>query len=83
MGEYLEVCKSVFDVDQVVKGVIPVGDDRCRFGYKRLDDGIKAIVRKGLQDQEAILAIDEERDEDARTFVVATSALHAEAQPTL
>ena len=81
--EYIKLSEQVFDVDQVLKGVIPVGDDQCRFNYKKLEIAIQDIVKKKLGDENAIMADTTENPEPIPTFVVATKALRAEAPPTL
>ena len=73
----------MFDVDQVLEGVIPIGDDQCRFDYKKLERAIKDIVRKKLHDENAKMADVRERPENVPTFVVATKDLHANGPPTL
>jgi hypothetical protein len=62
-------------------GIIPVGDDICRFDYKKLENAIKDIVRKRVQDENATMA--DKNAEMVPTFTVATKGLHAEAPPTL
>jgi hypothetical protein len=71
----------VFEVDNVLAGVIPVGDDRCRFDYKKLENAIKAVVKDRLKDENAVM-VDYSSDK-VPTFVVATKGLHADAPPTL
>lgn len=73
----------MFDVDQVLKGVIPVGDDQCRFNYKQLESVIQGVVKKKLGDDNAIMADVTENPPPIPTFVVATKALHADGPPTL
>ena len=71
----------MFEVDNVLAGVIPVGDDTCRFDYKKLENAIKAVVKDQLQDEDAVMA-DNSADK-VPTFVVATKGIRAEAPPTL
>ena len=78
--EYLELSKSVFEVDQVFKGIVPVGDDQCRFDYRKLETAIKNVVKKKLGDENAIMA---DTVDNIPTFVVATKGLHADSPPTL
>jgi hypothetical protein len=76
----MNLSKKVFEVDQVLKGVIPIGDDQCRFDYKQLEHAIKDVVRKKLDDENARMA---DGAENVPTFVVATKGLHADGPPTL
>jgi patatin-like phospholipase/acyl hydrolase len=79
----MDLSKQVFDVDQVFKGVIPVGDNQCRFNYKQLETAIQSIVKKRLGDENAIMADTTEQSQTVPTFVVATKGLHADGPPTL
>jgi Patatin-like phospholipase len=76
----MNLTKTVFDVDHVLNGVIPIGDDQCRFDYQKLEHAIKAIVKKKLDDDDAIMA---DTPDNIPTFVVATKGLHADGPPTL
>lgn len=67
-------------MDQVLNGVIPLGDDECRFDYKKLESVIKTLVEKKLRDENAIMA---DTTESVPTFVVATKGLHADGPATL
>jgi hypothetical protein len=80
IDEYLELCKTVFEVDQVFQGIIPVGDDQCRFDYRKLEKAIKNIVNKKLEDENAIMA---DSADSIPTFVVAIKGLHTDGPPTL
>jgi len=79
----MNLSKKVFEVDQVLKGIIPIGDDQCRFDYRQLEHAIKDIVRKKLHDENAIMADIREEPGNVPTFVVATKALHADEPSTL
>jgi predicted acylesterase/phospholipase RssA len=79
----MDISNKVFAVDQVLQGVIPVGDDQCRFDYKRLENTIKDVVKKKLHNEEATMADTGEGGQKVPTFVVATKGLHAEGPPTL
>ena len=83
MEEYLKLCEKVFEVDQVVQGVIPEGDDQCRFDYKKLEEALKIIIRKRLQNEHASLAEEDMTAEAVRTFLVATNSLHADGPPAI
>jgi predicted acylesterase/phospholipase RssA len=78
---YIQLSKSVFEVDQVLNGVIPNGDDQCRFDHKQLEGAIKDIVKKKSQDENATMA--DTHPSKVPTFVVANKALHADGPPTL
>jgi patatin-like phospholipase/acyl hydrolase len=79
----MDLSNKVFAVDQVLKGVIPVGDDQCRFDYKQLENAIKEVIKKKLHNEETPMADTNEGSENVPTFVVATKGLHAEGPPTL
>jgi predicted acylesterase/phospholipase RssA len=79
----MDLSQKVFDIDQVLKGVIPSGDDQCRFDYKQLENAIKDVVKKKLHDENATMADTKDGSDEVRTFVVATKGLHAEGPPTL
>jgi predicted acylesterase/phospholipase RssA len=79
--EYLKLSKSVFEVDKVLKGIIPVGDNQCRFDFQKLEDAIKDVVQKKSGDANSKMA--DTTEAKVPTFVVATKALHAESPPTL
>jgi predicted acylesterase/phospholipase RssA len=63
--------------------VIPVGDDQCRFDYKKLEVEIKAIVLRKLGDEKAAMAEKIVGSKTIPTFVVATKGLNAGGPPTL
>jgi patatin-like phospholipase/acyl hydrolase len=81
--EYIDLSSKVFDIDQVLGGVIPFGDDACRFNYKHLEDAIRAVVKKKLGDKNALMVDTSNRANMVPTFVVATKGLRAEGPPTL
>jgi len=84
IDEYINLSRQVFDVDQVLKGVIPIGDNQCRFDYKQLEGAIKYIVAKKLgNDNEPMASSDSNGTRNVPTFVVATKGLRAEGPPTL
>jgi patatin-like phospholipase/acyl hydrolase len=62
-------------------GIIPVGDDRCRFDYKKLESAIQAVIKNRLKDENALMA--DNSAGKVPTFVVATKGIRAEAPPTL
>jgi len=79
--EYLKLSESVFEVDKVLKGIIPMGDDQCRFDFRKLENAIKNVVQTKLDDENAKMV--DTSEAKVPTFVVATKALHAESPPTL
>lgn len=79
----MDLSNKVFEIDQVLKGVIPIGDNQCRFNYKQLENAIKNVVQKKLHDKNVTMADTNEGAEKVPTFVVATKGLHAEGPPTL
>ena len=78
---YIRLAKEVFKKDQVLKGIIPLGDNQCRFNYRDLEDAIKRIVRDHLNDENA--PIRDATNSKCPTFVVATPALNADGPPKL
>jgi hypothetical protein len=44
----MKLSKKVFEGDQVVKGIIPVGDEQCHFDYEQLEQAIKDVVKEKL-----------------------------------
>jgi len=79
---YMDLSKRVFKTDQVIKGVIPTGDDQCRFDYNILEAVIKEVVKNSLQDENA--KMDESNETGiCPTFVVATPGLNADGPPSV
>ena len=79
----MDLAKDVFREDQVRAGVIPTGDDVCRFNASVLEDVVKSLVEEKLQDENAKMsdvALSNGR-KPCPTFVVATSATRAETPP--
>ena len=80
----MELSEKVFNVDQVIAGNIPTGDDRCRFDATVLENEIKRLIVEKLGDANASMADTDSSDyKSCPTFVVATSAANAEGPPTL
>ena len=76
--------EKVFNVDQVIAGKIPTGDDRCRFDATILEDVIKSLIEEKLGDPNASMADTGTSDFiPCPTFVVATSAANAEGPAVL
>ena len=66
----MDLSKKVFEVDQVLKGAIPFGDDQCRFDYKQFEHAIKDVIRKKSYDENATMA---DIHEDPRMFQLSSS----------
>src|SRR5271154_5141880 len=77
----MKLAKKVFEVDRVLNGVIPIGDDQCRFDYEQLEQAIKDVVKEKLHDENAVMA--DMGSDNVPTFVVATNAFHVDGPPTL
>ena len=77
----MDLSERVFQVDQVLAGHIPTGDNCCRFDYTILENVIKDIVKGKLgQDDFRMNAIP---NKVCPTFVVAKTAADANARPTV
>lgn len=81
--EYVALSQKVFDVDLVLKGNVPRGDDRCRFDYNKLESAIKSLVKGKLNEENFSLADSGEITGTVPTFVVATKGRHADGPATL
>lgn len=70
----------VFDINAVLNGAIPLGDDRCRFDYNILEREIKTLIQKKLGDENAAMDMERASPEvdPCLTFVVATRGLVAD-----
>lgn len=80
----MELSEKVFDVDKVIAGNIPTGDDRSRFDATVLENVIKRLIEEKLGDANTSMADTNSSDfEPCPTFVVATSAANAEGPPVL
>jgi len=66
-----------------LKGVIPIGDNQCRFDYNKLERAIKAVIHKKLGDDNAPMVDSADRPGRVPTFVVANKGLHIDGPPTL
>jgi predicted acylesterase/phospholipase RssA len=75
----------VFDVDQVVDAKIAAGDDPCLFDAAVVETALQELIAKETDNRNAQLS-DTMNTSDRTpcpTFVVATTAVHAEGHPTL
>jgi predicted acylesterase/phospholipase RssA len=78
---YILLTEQIFQTDQVVGGVIPVGDDECRFDFDVLETVLKDIVKEKLGDQDAIM--EDQTTSACSTFVTGTSGLNADGPAVL
>jgi len=84
IDQYIKLAKEVFNVDQVLLGKIPTGDNRCRFDYNVLETSIKAIIKDRLFSEDCSLSEVSSADyRVCRTFVVAKKAINAAGPPTV
>ena len=80
----MELSEKVFDLDKVIAGNIPIGDDQCRFDATVLENVIKHLIEEKLGNTNASIADTNSLDSElCPTFVVATSAANAEGPPVL
>jgi hypothetical protein len=68
--------ERVFKRDQVVAGVIPTGDNCCRFDAEILETVVKELIEEELKNADALMA--DTREGRSPTFVVATSTSNAD-----
>ena len=47
--------RQIFDVDHLVAGKIPTGDDRCRFDFNILEEKIKELIADRLGDENRLM----------------------------
>jgi predicted acylesterase/phospholipase RssA len=71
----LEFCEKVFQVDNVLLGSIPVGDNQYRFDHNVLENVFKRVVRKQLGSENSIMSDSfDSASNGCPVFVVATNA---------
>ena len=84
--KYIELAERVFRMDHVRRGNVPVSDDQCHFDSKDMEEALKALVKGKLGDENSIMAHDSttsgQQPKSCPTFVVATSAMHADGPPS-
>jgi len=78
---YLDLSKEVFKLDEVIAGVVPVGDDLCRFNYNVLEDCIKNIIREHLGDENCKMNAIPSTGDSCPTFVVAKTKANIDGPP--
>ena len=83
--KYMELSKAVFRLDNVKMGVVPVGDNRCRFDEKPLEKALKDIIREITKDEDAPMADpdDQNPEKSCPVFVVATEGQDASSREKL
>jgi predicted acylesterase/phospholipase RssA len=82
INAYLALSKKVFDVDQVLGGVIPTGDDQCRFSHLTLERSIKDLIKERLGSEDIKLSAMTDQP-GCRTFVVTKMAMYLNAPTEL
>jgi hypothetical protein len=79
--------KEIFDVDNLFAGYIPYNDDKCRFDFNKLEEHLKTLISKRLQNEDFPMYSRQPRAPpevlQCRTFVVAKMARNINAAPTL
>jgi hypothetical protein len=78
----LKLSKDVFKLDKVIAGVIPYGDDTCRFDYKDLENAIKGLIKSRLGSEDVTFATRPETP-SCPTFVVAKLQRNMGGPPVL
>lgn len=81
---YLKLLRDVFNVDNVLLGKIPVGDDQCRFDHKVLENSIKGIIKDRLGSEDCEMSrVFTASYHVCPTFVVAKKAVVTDGPPTM
>jgi len=82
----MTLSRKVFQVDHVLAGKIPTGDDHCRFDYNILETEIQELVEDRLGNKVHGMSVPPKipkTPKQCRTFVVAQMAEHVTAPPTI
>jgi predicted acylesterase/phospholipase RssA len=82
----MTLSQKIFQVDDVLAGKIPVGDDCCRFDYNILEAEIKSLVEERLGDKAHGISAKPKPPKipnQCHTFVVAQMAESVTAPPTI
>lgn len=75
--------REIFDVDNLLLGKIPTGDNQCRFDSNVLETKIKELVSQRLGDEAYPVYTNPSTPSQCRTFVVARMAGNVTAPPAL
>ena len=74
----------MFEVDQVLFGRIPTGDDVCRFDFNILEEAMKRMIKDKLGEVDVRMdAINNLPTPNCPTFVVAKTQANINAPPTV
>lgn len=75
---YLKLSKSVFNLDNVKMGAVPVGANGCRFDEAKLEEALKKVISKVLGDENAPMADPNEGNPHfCPVFILATEGENA------
>lgn len=79
----MDLTKEVFDVESVTAGIVPTGDDVCRFSASKLESVFQKLIAERLGDSNTKLSDTDTTNarKPCPTFVVATSAAAVEGPP--
>jgi hypothetical protein len=77
---YTTLSTEVFKVDKVLKEIVPLRDDQCRFDYNVLESVIKDMVRQQLGRESVGMNAPTDKS-SCRTFVVANLAEDPDGPP--
>jgi patatin-like phospholipase/acyl hydrolase len=83
---YCKLSKEIFRLDHVFAGVVPDGDDTCRFNYQTFEETIQKLIEEKLGDKNHVMSakpIPPKTPSQCHTFVVATMAGDVRALPML
>jgi len=82
----MRFAEEVFKVDSVAGGIIPVGDDQCRFDATVFERIVKQIVKEGSNGDEMAVLAEVSQNQNPKpcpTFVVSKSAIQVDGPPVL
>jgi hypothetical protein len=84
IDKYENLSKEVFDINNVLAGKVPVGDDQCRFDYVALQNTIKNIIKDKLSDENCTMDdIRHAKSKACCSFVVAGRAESIDGPPVI
>lgn len=74
--------QHVFEIEPLLLGVIPSGDDECRFCYQKFERAIQSIIKTKIGDENSLMA--ESMDNaSCPTFILAMKGSYAHGEPYL